>query len=251
MNKKYFQKVLGIRFFTGVMEEALDLANEGGLILAPSGPGLADLPNDPNYKEAFKNSDLVLVDSGMMVLTWWLLNGKRLRRISGLKFLKHFLEEYVLQQKENSFWVMPDEEESAANREWLKHRGISVEESDCYIAPLYKNDRVEDSKLLALLKEKRPNYIIINIGGGVQEKLGAYLRRELGYKPTIICTGAAIAFLTGRQARIPWWADRLFIGWLVRCISSPNQFIPRYWNARRLFGLLRQNKENSPLKIAA
>ncbi len=54
------------------------------------------------------------------------------------------------------------------------------------------------------------------------------------HKPAIICTGAAIAFLTGRQAQIPNWADRFFLGWLFRCMDQPKLFIPRYLYALKL-----------------
>ena len=62
----------------------------------------------------------------------------------------------------------------------------------------------------------------------MQERLGAYLRQNLDYMPTIICTGAAIAFLTGEQTDIPPIVDRLFLGWIFRWFSSPTRFVPRF-----------------------
>ncbi len=50
----------------------------------------------------------------------------------------------------------------------------------------------------------------------MQERLGYALRKQLSYKPAILCLGAAIAFLSGGQANIPNWADRLMLGWLFR-----------------------------------
>jgi hypothetical protein len=63
-----------------------------------------------------------------------------------------------------------------------------------YTAPLYEKKRVEDKKLLEIIEDKKPKYILINLGGGVQEKLGAYLKQNISYKAAIMCTGAAIAF---------------------------------------------------------
>jgi UDP-N-acetyl-D-mannosaminuronic acid transferase (WecB/TagA/CpsF family) len=60
---------------------------------------------------------------------------------------------------------------------------------------------------------------VVNIGGGTQELLGWYLRRNVTGKPLIVCTGAAIAFLSGRQARIPSWADRFYLGWVMRILA--------------------------------
>jgi hypothetical protein len=42
---------------------------------------------------------------------------------------------------------------------------------------------------------------------------------------------ALATFLTGTQANIPTWADRLYLGWLLRIFQSPRTFLPRYWKA--------------------
>lgn len=240
------REILGIQFFTGSVPELLARVKQGGLVLVPSGPGLADMPSDPVYKQALENADIVLTDSGFMILCWQLVKGERLPRISGLKFLIALIEDRDFVEQADSFWVMPTSEESEINRKWLKTKGINLRDSDFFIAPLYPPDKVEDPELLQQLLQRRPRYIIINIGGGIQEKLGDYLRRHLDYKPTIVCTGAAIAFLTGQQAPISPWADKYFLGWLMRCLKAPGRFIPRYWRARRLFWLLLKYKDRSP-----
>lgn len=246
MKREDFCTLLGIRFFTGTTRDALARAREGGLTLAPSGPGLADLPGDPAYREALENADLVLPDSGFMVLALRLLGIKRLKRLSGLKFLQALLVDESFRGCGSMLWVMPNAVESEANLAWLQGMGIKLEQSDCYVAPDYALERVEDHELKALAERMRPRFIIINIGGGVQEKLGYYLIQGLDYRPAIICTGAAIAFLTGRQADIPVWADRLYLGWILRCLRAPRVFLPRYWKARRLFFLLWKYREKSP-----
>jgi len=84
-------------------------------------------------------------------------------------------------------------------------------------------------------------------GGGTQERLGAYLKQNLSYRPSIHCIGAAIAFLSGDQVHIPVWADRLYLGWLYRCISEPRRYVPRYWDARKLVYLLIRYRERLPV----
>ena len=78
----------------------------------------------------------------------------------------------------------------------------------------------------------------MTLGGGTQERLGLYLRSELNCKPSIHCVGAAIAFLSGDQVQIPRWADRMYLGWLFRCLSDPARYMPRYWDARKLLSLM-------------
>lgn len=107
-----------------------------------------------------------------------------------------------------------------------------------YVAPIYPKDNIVDYKLLNILENLKPKFILINLGGGVQERLGLFLKNNLSYKPSIICTGAAIAFFTGNQGKTPVWFDKLCLGWLFRCISNPKLYIKRYYNALRLIPLM-------------
>lgn len=233
-----FRQILGARFYTGDMDGLLRLSREGGLIVVPSGPGLATMPRDHAYREAVERSDLAITDSGFMVLLWQLFKGERLTRISGLKYLKALLDTPEFARENTTFWIMPTRDECAVNIAWLNARGIPLREAATYVAPNYPEGALVDRELLAAIERQRPAYIVINIGGGVQEKLGLYLRDHLSYRPTIVCTGAAIAFLTGRQANIPPWADRMMLGWLLRSLSAPRKFIPRYIKALRLVPVL-------------
>ena len=72
------------------------------------------------------------------------------------------------------------------------------------------------------------------------------LREALDYNPTIICSGAALAFLSGQQASIPMWADSFFLGWLFRCFTAPRRFVPRYWKAWKLVWLLARYGRQCP-----
>ncbi|MBW1700409.1 MAG: WecB/TagA/CpsF family glycosyltransferase [Deltaproteobacteria bacterium] len=71
---------------------------------------------------------------------------------------------------------------------------------------------------MEILEKRKPKYVLINIGGGTQEKLGLFLKKNLSYKPGIICNGAAIAFLTEKQVSIPTFFDAFYMGWLLKCL---------------------------------
>jgi exopolysaccharide biosynthesis polyprenyl glycosylphosphotransferase len=239
--RRNFRQILGIRFFTGEAEEAVSLSMKGGLIVAPSAPVLLGLEKDPVQRAAIRGSALAITDSGLMVLLWKLLTGEDITRVSGLEYLNLLLEQPQLRPAGSTFWVMPNHKAMEFNLRWLRQRGISVTAEDCYLAPQYKLDshgRIIDPELFALVRTRRPAHIIMAVGGGVQEKLGAELLKNLDFRPSVHCTGAAIGFLTGEQARIPTWADRCRLGWLFRCFDDPSRFIPRYWEARNLVSLM-------------
>jgi UDP-N-acetyl-D-mannosaminuronic acid transferase (WecB/TagA/CpsF family) len=242
-----FQNILGIRFFTGQAHEAVEIGTRGGLVVVPAAPALVDLPTNECYREAVFNADLAITDSGLMVLIWRILTGQKLTRVSGLTYLKLLFETKALNPTQSSvLWIMPTPIAREQNLSWLRTQGYNFDESDCYLAPHYAAGRIQDVILLELIARKKPKHIVVCLGGGTQERLGLMLKRHCDFKPCIHCIGAAIGFLTGNQVHIPTWADRLFLGWLFRCVSEPAKFVPRYWKAFQLLPLMIRYRENPP-----
>ena len=108
---------------------------------------------------------------------------------------------------------------------------------------------IEDVELLRRLELRKPRHIVVGLGGGTQERLGLYLKQHLSYRPAIHCIGAAIAFLSGDQVRIPVWVDRVGLGWLWRSVSNPGQYAPRYWDARHLAPLVFRYRDRLPIFV--
>lgn len=241
------RRILGVNFFVGTIGQATERAVSGGLVVAPSAPGLAvDLLKSASYREALTTADLAITDSGYMVILWRLLAGERLPRHSGLKLIRAVLARDDLKSPGAIFWVMPSAEESARNLAWLREQGFATTEADTYLAPHYTPGPIHDRELVERIEARRPRVVMLAIGGGVQERLGLGLRGSLSYRPGILCLGAAIAFLTGGQVGIPPWADRLVLGWLLRLLSSPRKFWRRCWQALRLAPILNRYRERLP-----
>jgi len=228
-----YRKILGINFFAGNAGEAVSLGLQGRFVVAPAAPALVNLPRDAAYRSAVSSADMAITDSSLMVLLWNFTRHDNISRVSGLEYITLLLEA-LAGTSELPFFIMPSEKSWERTRTWLKSQSIRFSESQCYIAPLYSPGEIEDSALLTRLQTLRPSQIVIALGGGTQERLGLFLRKRLSYSAGIHCIGAAIGFLTGDQVRIPLWADRLYLGWLFRCLDKPLTYIPRYWKAREL-----------------
>lgn len=252
--------ILGIQFYTRG-REIVDELVDGGLVLVPSGPGLSDdLPTKVAYREAVTGADFVIPDSGLMVLLWNVVSrggAGRIARYSGLRLLWDLLPKPEIRAAGASYWIMPDAAERDRTLAWLRESKVNeTTESDFYLAPFYRErlgpeGRVEDAALLEELEARRPRYVFVNVGSGVQEQLGWYLRKNLTYRPAIICTGAAIAFLTGGQAPIPPLIDQFYMGWFVRVMRNPSRFGHRYLNALKLIPLMLKHREAMPPLRAA
>ena len=104
-----------------------------------------------------------------------------------------------------------------------------------YIAPKYNFSNYKDKLLLKKILSFNPQFIILNIGGGIQEPLGYFLHKNLKNKKIcIICTGAAIGFLTKVQAPISKFYDEFYLGWLIRLIHRPRNYLPRVIKSLKL-----------------
>lgn len=240
-----FQSILGIKFYIGELPELLDLCAAGNLVVVPAAPALVDLTTDPAYRNALEKSDLAITDSGFMVILWRVFTGQNLPRISGLKLLRGLLAGKELKKPKMSFWIMPSVREAYINLSWLQRNNCAVTANQCYVAPIYPKGAIADPELLKLIEAEHPRYILVNLGGGVQEPLGLYLKENLSYRPSIICVGAAIAFITGMQATIPVWAETLMLGWFLRCLHAPRKFAPRIWKGLRLVTILAKYRADS------
>ncbi len=240
-------RILGIDFFDGSARHAIDIMRDnGGLLVVPAAPALKDLDCNLDYRESLLNADLAITDSAFMVLVWNRIQTRQVKRLSGLQYLRELLFEPDVRQCGNTLWIMSNPTSAKCNQAWLAQQGITVSEECIYMAPMYGDASISDTALLERLNQLRPKHIVVTIGGGTQERLGLYLKRNLTYRPAIHCIGAAIAFLSGDQVHIPVWADKLYLGWLFRSVSDPARYAPRYWDARKLFALMVRNRSELP-----
>jgi N-acetylglucosaminyldiphosphoundecaprenol N-acetyl-beta-D-mannosaminyltransferase len=255
MSKKFF---LGIGFWSGCTRQLLESADrDGGLFTVPSAPSLAQMRSDPALMNAYQASDWAVVDGGYVALILRFFLGHNLPRISGLQILQRLLGDRERRaipfHKRRILWVVPNEAEQTRIENFLIDAGFPEDGRRAYLAPFYKTEAdFEDHALTKVIDGFSPDWIILCISGGKQEKLGHFLRLQNAAArdaatadadgrcngPVILCTGGAISFLSGGQANIPTWADRLYLGWLFRICQSPKIFLPRYWVAAYEFPLL-------------
>jgi UDP-N-acetyl-D-mannosaminuronic acid transferase (WecB/TagA/CpsF family) len=239
------EQILGINFFNGTVDEAVEvMSSAGGLLVVPAAPALVKICQDEDYRRAVASADMAIADSGAMVLLWKIFTGRRVERISGLKFLKRLIARLASHPNERVLWIVPSESAHEKTIAWLRHVNLTAT-ADFYIAPRYAA-QVRDDALLGKIDSHPPAHVVVGIGGGVQEKLGLFLKENLRARPAIHCIGAALAFLTGDQPPIPMWADRFYLGWLLRSIRQPRVFIPRYLSAFKLTLMIARYRDQPP-----
>ena len=207
-----------------------------GLFVFPAGPALASVEKSKEYYKSIQNADFVFFDSGFFVLLLKIFKNINVQKFSGYKFLDFFFKYLKKNRKKKNFCIDTNVKFSKSNKRYIKKLGIKNVYN--YLAPIYEPINLSDKKLLQLIKKFKPNYIIINLGGGIQEVLGLYIKKKLKIRTTILCTGGAISFFTKDQAPINALIDELYLGWFVRLIFNPLVFFKRYLYGLRLIPMV-------------
>ena len=235
-----------IKFLNIKSDDVDKIIQSNGLFIFPSGPGLSTIDEEVEYYQSLKKADYVFFDSGYFVLLLRLFKNIKVKKFSGYKFLKLFFKYLLKNKKKSVFCIEPNKNVLISNRKYFKKLGIKKIYN--FLAPNYDPENLADKELLKKLIKIKPNFIITNIGGGTQEILGLYLKKNLNFKTKIFCTGGAISFFTGDQAPIGNIIDKLFLGWLVRIIYNPQIFLLRYIKALNLIRIFFKYKNTIKIK---
>ena len=214
----------GIKFYNYDFDKLFSKINKGGYLVAPAASALTNISKNKIYHNSLKKSDIAILDSGFFCILLRIFKNKKVSKFSGYLFLKKFLN-LKFKKKIKFLSIDPSTKDSKANKNYLKSKKLKNVIS--YVAPIYDKKKIYDKALLKKIKKNKPKYIIINLGGGIQELLALYIKKNVSYKPSIFCTGAAIAFITKRQAPINDIIDKLYLGWFVRTIFNPRKFFFR------------------------
>ena len=212
----------GIKFYSGEYNQIKKKFDKGGVLVAPAASALANIENNNLYFSSLRRSNIAILDSGFFCILLRLFKFKKVKKLSGFLFLRNFLDRQ--KNTDKILFVDPSKKSKVINSRFIKSKKIYNFKS--YVAPKYPKN-INDPILLSIINKYKPRYIVINIGGGVQEPLAIYLRDKAKHKLSIMCTGAAIAFMTGEQAPINKFIDRIYLGWLLRIVWQPRLYFIR------------------------
>lgn len=205
------------------------LDKDGGYLVAPAASALIEIENNKIYYNSLLKSDIAILDSGFFCILVRIFYKLNINKFSGFKFLKQFIQDRKVKKKK-ILLINPSKTETKLNEDLLKKFNFKSFKS--YEAPkFYQKKKIKDEKLLKKIKKIKPNYIIINIGGLKQEPLALYIKENIKLKISIFCIGAAIAFLTKKQAPINNFIDKFYLGWAARLLMNPIRIYKRFFKS--------------------
>jgi UDP-N-acetyl-D-mannosaminuronic acid transferase (WecB/TagA/CpsF family) len=231
---------LGIKFYNVGYQYVLDILLKGRKYLViPAAYALARSYYFKKELKALQKSDIAIFDSGFFCFSLRLIKNIKVDKFSGYKFLNFFLDD-VRNKNKKILSLDPSFEDLKYNKKYLQFKKFKFVKN--YVCPMYQDKVIEDKKLIKIINEYKPEFIISNIAGGKQESLALYITQNATPNSSVICSGAALAFLTGRQAPITNFIDKYYLGWLIRLIYNPKLYLGRILFSFKLFFIVFKNK---------
>lgn len=234
-------KFLNIKFFDSSYEN-IDkyLKKKGGYLVAPAASALANVYSDKSYLNSLQKSTVAIFDSGLFCLLSLMFKFVKVKKFSGYKFINSFINDQR-KIKCKILLLEPSTYSSKINNLYLKSHKFRFLKH--YICPLYQKN-VIDKNLIKLINNYKPRFIIINIAGGTQEKLALYIKSNINWKIIIICSGAALSFLSDKKLKykITKYVDEMYLGWLFRLLNNPKFFGYRLMKSLQIIFLVLNEK---------
>jgi N-acetylglucosaminyldiphosphoundecaprenol N-acetyl-beta-D-mannosaminyltransferase len=186
--------------------------------------------DDHNFKAALETANYVTPDGIGILLAAKFLKKPLTERITGFDLMMRLLE--VANQRSYSIYLYgahPDRLQLAVKKINENYPNITV----CGYTDGYQTGEENLKKLVAEIKEKKPDLIFVALGVPKQE---IWIQKNIEQfdQGVFIGVGGSIDVLSGEVKRAPMIYQKLGIEWVYRMLSEPTRlkrisFIPHFF----------------------
>ncbi|WP_270565922.1 WecB/TagA/CpsF family glycosyltransferase [Clostridium beijerinckii] len=196
-------------------------------VVTPNVDHIVKLEKDEEFKEVYKNADLILTD-GMPLI--WISKMKSTpikEKVSGSDLFPKVCE--LAAKKGHKIFLLGAAEGVAAKAaENLKKKYTGLNIVGTY-SPSYGFEKKEDEieKIIKIINEVKPDILAVGLGAPKQEKF-LYKYREKLKVPVSLAIGASIDFEAGNIERAPVFMQKCGLEWFYRLCKEPKRMFKRY-----------------------
>lgn len=190
---------------------------------------------DPEYNAILKSADLVTPDGAGILWAATTLNYPLPERVTGIDIIHNMCR--LAAKKGYSLYLLgsyPGVAGEAALNLTRKYPGIKIagthhgyfnceDFQNCEEIKSGGSDRnKEEEEIIAEIKGKRPDILLVGMGVPKQEK---WINKNLSRLDIPVCMGVGGSFdvLSGRIPRAPLWMQRHGMEWIYRSIKQPSR----------------------------
>lgn len=196
-------------------------------VVTPNVDHIVKLEKDEEFKEVYKNADLILTD-GMPLI--WISKMKSTpikEKVSGSDLFPKVCE--LAAKKSYSMFLLGAAEGVAAKAaENLKEKFSGLNIVGSY-SPSYGFEKKEDEieKIIKIINDVKPDILAIGLGAPKQEKFIYKYNNRLNV-PVSLAIGASIDFEAGNIERAPEFMQKCGFEWFYRLCKEPKRMFKRY-----------------------
>jgi len=198
-------------------------------IVTPDTLAVLRARKDLEYHAILESANLITPDGAGILWAATTLNHPLPERVTGIDIIHNICQ--LSAKKGHSLYLLgsyPGVAGEAALNLTKKYPGIKIAGShhgyfNCKDVKNGNNDKnKEEEEIIAEIKEKRPDILLVGMGVPKQEK---WINKNLNRLDVPVCMGVGGSFdvLSGRIPRAPLWMQRHGMEWIYRSIKQPNR----------------------------
>ena len=197
-------------------------------VVTPNVDHIVKLENDLEFREVYKNADLILADGKPLIWISKLYGTPIKEKISGSDIFPKVCE--LARRKSYSMFLLgagPGVAEIASHNIASIYHNINI--VGTYSPPFgFENNKHEINVILDKVNSVKPDILIVGLGAPKQEKfIYSYIEKlDIGIA---IGLGASIDFMAGNVKRAPKWVSDIGLEWFYRFLQEPKRLFKRYF----------------------
>jgi len=215
--------ILGFRVFSDNLLKIPIQGHQSRVIncsISPNGYGLA--VKDPEFKEALKKTDYLVLDGVYFALASICLKGRNIKKNQGPEVFRHFIKR-LDKTSGKAFFLGSSEDvlEKIKEKARIEYPSVLVET----FSPPFKKEfsREDNREMISKINAFQPNVVFVGMTAPKQEKWSLRNKDELDCN-LIISIGNVFDWYAGTQKEInPIWFQ-LRLAWLIRIFYRPEIF---------------------------
>lgn len=204
----------------------LVVAGDGGYIVTPNVDHVVQAEHSEEIRAAYHEASLSLVDGKPLIWLAKLMGEPFPEKISGSDFVPQLMQ-IAARENWRVFFLGAAEGVGASAAEALKRNEPNLQ--IVVHSPAFGFDRnpVESAKVLQIVRDAKPDLLVVALGCPKQELLMHRWKHDLA--PTVaIGAGATLDFIAGNVTRSPAWMSAAGLEWLYRLAQEPRRLAYRY-----------------------
>jgi N-acetylglucosaminyldiphosphoundecaprenol N-acetyl-beta-D-mannosaminyltransferase len=202
---------------------------EPNIMVTPNAGHLTNIFDNPELSKIYSTAELSLIDGWPIAVAAKNASKLKITRVTGSDLLPELFTQLT---NDVRIGIVGGNDESLI-RQSLETRfpDLNIQIID---TSQWTNSVYDIRRLRELVQYNALSIVLLCLGHPKQELLAKELKNYdwAGSRPDwIMCVGATIDFLTGKQKRAPKVFQKVGLEWFFRLVTNPKKFLQRYINA--------------------